>query len=172
MTASSNASTDLLGYLTFVEIPNLGIVGGYLIVDRRARPVEFHCTAPVQPNRTQEILFGSSLRCTLYCDQIGRALLNQSSTDPSLLVTDEVQATELRSMASTALALLASDLPPRNVGESLKIGGYAFTTAPGFEADQRQIRELLAGVAEGGWDLAEPLGRIRAAVHEAQRAAA
>ena len=109
MTASGSKSTRLLGYLTFVVIPQHGIVGGYLLVNQRARPVEFHCTAPVLPNRAQEILYGCTFRSALLCDQIGQALLGQASQPPSLLLTDEPDAVGLRRLNNIPLALFVDE---------------------------------------------------------------
>src|SRR4051812_23172961 len=61
MTAGG-ASPAALGFLTVVEDEQQGLVGGYLLLNPLGRPVEFHCTAPVKPNRAQQILYGPTLR--------------------------------------------------------------------------------------------------------------
>ena len=50
-----------LGFLTVVEHPQHGLFGGYLLLNHGGRPLEFHCTAPIKPNRAQEILYGPTL---------------------------------------------------------------------------------------------------------------
>ena len=42
-----------LGFMTAVEIGDRNFVGGLLVTDRFGRPLEFQCTTPVKPNRTQ-----------------------------------------------------------------------------------------------------------------------
>ena len=49
-------SKPALGFLTVVEHPQYGLFGGYLVLNLAGRPLEFHCTAPIKPNRAQEIL--------------------------------------------------------------------------------------------------------------------
>ena len=64
-----------LGFLTVVENETLGLIGGYLLLNAAGRPLEFHCTAPVKPSRTQEILYGPTLRPYLLAEVIGQALV-------------------------------------------------------------------------------------------------
>lgn len=178
MTASGS-NTNSLGYLTFVEIPNHGVVGGYLIVNQRARPVEFHCTAPVFSNRTQEILFGETFRTALLCDQIGAALLGQASQRPSLLLTDEPVAAGLRRLFEVPMAVFIKSGQETRYQQAVYQGAEWYheltdstvTDVAGFEQDREIIRETLKNV-ESGFDVTEPLERIRAAINEAQRAAA
>ena len=64
---AENALTQAaIGFLTVVDEPAHGLFGGYLILNPAGRPVEFHCTAPVKPNRAQEILYGTTLKPYLY----------------------------------------------------------------------------------------------------------
>lgn len=197
MNASDSTSSNTLGYLTYVRIPNLGIVGGCLLVNERARPIEFHCTAPVQSTRSQQILYGRTFRSALLCDNIGSALLQQTTHRVDLLLTDVAEALALRQTQGVPIALFVPDeentLPQlfdaaevcsetndsesNAEGDSLRrewsfeFGGYSFTSPPDFPDDRESIRSTLLQVARD-WDLAEPLERIRAAIQEAQRAAA
>ena len=71
MSASGSKSVPSVGFLTVQEFTDLGLIGGYLILNAVGRPLEFHCTAPVRPNRAQEILYGPTLAPFLYGEQIG-----------------------------------------------------------------------------------------------------
>ena len=62
MSSAPPKSAACLGFLTVVEHAELGLLGGYLLLNAAGRPLEFHCTAPVKPNRAQEILYGPTLR--------------------------------------------------------------------------------------------------------------
>lgn len=171
---SSNNAIKPLGYMTFVEIANHGIVGGYLLVNERARPIEFHCTAPVLASRTQEILYGKTFRSALICDQIGQALLSQASQQPSLLLTDEMDVLELRKQIDMPVALFVSDDHDARLLQdywSFELSGCSITTAQDYEEDRAMVRDLIRQI-DPTWDLIEPLERIRAAIQEAQRAAA
>ena len=70
MGASDSKSLPAIGFLTVVTIPDQGLVGGYLVLNAAARPLEFHCTTPVRANRAQEILYGPTLRPYLFGEQI------------------------------------------------------------------------------------------------------
>ena len=56
MSMGDTKSQPALGFLTILEHDQLGYVGGYLILNSAGRPLEFHCSAPVKPNRAQQIL--------------------------------------------------------------------------------------------------------------------
>jgi len=77
-----------LGFLTVVDQPLQGLVGGYLLLNAHARPLEFHCTVPVRPNRAQEILYGSTLEPFMYGEQIGPTLIKTSKLRPAAVFTD------------------------------------------------------------------------------------
>src|SRR5262245_14167997 len=88
MSSAPANSTPCLGFLTAVENPDLGIAGGYLLLNAAGRPLEFHCTAPVKPTRTQEILYGPTLKPFLLGEQIGQTLLSKSKLTPVVVCTD------------------------------------------------------------------------------------
>src|ERR1044071_2335982 len=85
---SASTSQGSLGFLTVVEHEEHGLVGGDLVLTLTGRPLEFHCTAPVKPNRAQQILYGPTLKPYLYGEQIGQALLGKGATEPSVVCTD------------------------------------------------------------------------------------
>ena len=64
------------------------LIGGYLVLNAVGRPLEFHCTEPVKPNRAQQILYGATLRPYLYGEQIGKALVDSGKMFPDLIVTN------------------------------------------------------------------------------------
>ncbi len=187
MTASTPDTAKLLGYLTFVEFAEHGIVGGYLLVNQQARPVEFHCSAPLRPNRAQEILYGPTLRPYLFSEQIGQTLVCQSPHPPQVILTDEELALGLRALLDVPVVFLpdvgnsdmevhakrrtADSVPFQVDGLPFHGDGLRLQTLIGFESDQPLVAARLRQLASG-WDLCEPLGRIREAIQEAQRAAA
>jgi hypothetical protein len=79
---------EKLGFLTVTDQPRLGLIGGYLILNQAGRPLEFHCTTPLKPNRTQEILYGSTLEPFLYGEQIAKTLLTRSKSPVSYILTN------------------------------------------------------------------------------------
>jgi hypothetical protein len=100
-----------LGFLTVVEHPQYGLFGGYLVLNTAGRPLEFHCTAPIKPNRAQQILYGPTLESFLYGEQIGQTLVNQASVPPMLICTDREPALAAREHVSAPVVLV---LPPED----------------------------------------------------------
>src|SRR3954469_20221301 len=99
-------SVPTLGFLTVVEHPQHGLFGGFLLLTMNGRPLEFHCTAPVKPNRAQEILFGPTLAPYLYGEQIGRTLLAKSSVEPLVVCTDLAAMLAVREHTAAPVALV------------------------------------------------------------------
>jgi hypothetical protein len=73
---------ERFGFITVVEVPELGFAGGMLVVSPQGRPIEFHCTPPVAENRTQKILYGQTYRGFLFCDQIAASIFEKSKARP------------------------------------------------------------------------------------------
>ncbi len=187
-------SKPALGFLTVVEHPQYGLFGGYLVLNMAGRPLEFHCTAPIKPNRAQEILYGPTLQSFLYGEQIGQTLIQQAATAPLLVCTDQEPALAAREYASMPMVLVlptngetiaepaAQPMPgersrvvrldyahhgPRLV--TFELGRNRLALPERAEEDRGLVTARLAELAES-FDLAEPFHRIRAAIEEAQQA--
>ena len=72
---TTKQKTISLGFLTVRKHPSRGYFGGFLVLNVLARPLEFHCTLPVQPTRAQQILYGATLDEFISGEQIARALI-------------------------------------------------------------------------------------------------
>jgi hypothetical protein len=176
-----------LGFLTIIDNPQHGLFGGYLVLSASGRPLEFHCTVPIKPNRAQEILYGPTLDDFLYGEQIGQTLLKKSSLKPLMVCTDRRQALAVRQYIDQPVVLV---LPPdeslaietgqrmlrfdraHGGGPNLlcfELGRNRLALPAKAEAERQAIQEGLGGLAET-FDLAEPFERIRQAIDEAQRA--
>jgi hypothetical protein len=193
--SNSSNSKPAIGFLTVIENPQFGLFGGYLILNMAGRPLEFHCTAPIKPNRAQEILYGPTLEAFLYGEQIGQTLVNKGTATPLLVCTDREPALAAREYLSMPLALV---MPPEGslVEESsnsvlmegkpekvfridpphrgprlvtFQLGGNRLALPERAEEDRRKITESLAGL-DDLLDLTEPFQRIRDAIEEAQQA--
>jgi hypothetical protein len=115
MSANNAKPKSALGFLTVLDHPQHGLFGGYLILNMAGRPLEFHCTAPIKPNRAQEILYGPTLESFLYGEQIGFTLLEQAKIDPLLVCTDRQAALAVRELIALPVALV---LPADSSGET------------------------------------------------------
>lgn len=184
-------SKSALGFLTVVQHPQFGLFGGYLLLNVAGRPLEFHCTAPIKPNRAQEILYGPTLESFLYGEQIGQTLLNQANIAPLLVCTDQTPALAAREHTSTPLVLVLSpkddwaEAPSEEHADRFfrvdaahrggprlaifQLGRNRLAVAEQAVDDRQLITERLGELADS-FDLAEPFQRIREAIEEAQQA--
>ena len=112
MESGKSVSKPAIGFLTVIDHPQHGLFGGYLVLNLAGRPLEFHCTAPIKPNRAQQILYGPTLESFLYGEQIGFTLLGHAKTSPLVVCTDHEPVLSLRELIDLPVALV---LPP---GES------------------------------------------------------
>ena len=181
------ASNGALGFLTVLEHEQHGLVGGYLILNPSGRPLEFHCTVPVKPNRAQQILFGPTLAPYLYGEQIGHALVTKSSLAPLVVCTDVEAALSLRDYVSLPVALVVGACEPSVATSStsqwrvdaahtaspnltsFSVGRNSLAVALGRDGDRQAILAQSEALSE--FDLGEPFERIREAIEEAHKGA-
>jgi hypothetical protein len=195
---SHAGSKTALGFLTVRNHEDAGLIGGYLILNDVGRPLEFHCTAPVKPNRAQQILFGPTLEPFLYGEQIGQTLLGKTSLEPLAVYTDVAAALAVRDFVKTPVALVLGAAPPNESAPHAAEAGGSDSARSGSAATWRldaahataRLATFLLGqnrlaVAEehrrdqdeiqqrlatlADFDLAEPFERIREALEEAHK---
>jgi len=183
-----------LGFLTVVEDRQHGLFGGYLLVNTSGKPLEFHCTAPIKPNRAQEILYGPTLLPCLYGEQIGQTLLATAKAEPLAVCTDCQPALALGEYIDVPVVLVLPPKGPRDetAGEPTPSGHSDRTwridaphgDRPGLVSFQLGRNHLALPVADisgrelladrltpmaDSFDLAEPFDRIRDAIEEARQ---
>ena len=160
-----------LGFLTAIEDAERGFVGGLLVTNRFGRPLEFQCTAPVKPNRAQQILYGPTLRPYICSDLLGKVLVEKAGAQVQLVITDCDAALELRNQVQHPVAWLAQmDQSLFHEWEATLIAkakSYALLAHPKFPGDVDAIKTLLQQTEVS--DLAEPFGRVREALIEARK---
>ena len=109
MESGKSCSKPAIGFLTVIDNPQHGLFGGYLVLNLAGRPLEFHCTAPIKPNRAQQILYGPTLESFLYGEQIGATLFGHAKISPLVVCTDREPILALRDLVDVPVALI---LPP------------------------------------------------------------
>jgi hypothetical protein len=164
-----------LGFMTAVEIGDRSFVGGLLVTDRFGRPLEFQCTTPVKPNRTQELLYGPTLVPFILGDLLGKALLNRISVKPSLILTSRVEMLSLRSGisipvlydedSSQADSKKAASQSSLSSQLQVRIGKQTFRIHDDF-ADDLAIVERIGQQLSEDADMREPLERVGDALRE------
>ncbi|MDR1958184.1 MAG: hypothetical protein LBQ54_03940 [Planctomycetaceae bacterium] len=190
---------SLLGFLTVTENVRYGFIGGYLVLNISARPVEFHCTAPVRATRAQEILYGTTLRAFLCGEQIAPTLIQRSKNMPMLFLTDYPFVLSAQNQINAPMIYVPQNPRQQEIrlsefgmdGETAreKVLRESVLDADGNPLNMTVVHGKEFGIAENPpqhsreeiltWietfsekmDLLEPFERIRLALEEAQRAA-
>jgi hypothetical protein len=176
-------SSAALGFLAVVEHEVHGLFGGYLLLNAAGRPLEFHCSAPMKPNRAQQILYGPTLEPYLYGEQIGATLVQAAKQPAAIVFVEQTAALAVREHIDLPVALVVggaasgaasfSDARPlldrRPDGEALTVGQNHLVVPRRYAADCKWIGERL-GSSDDWFDFSEPFQRIRTAIEEAQRA--
>ncbi len=171
MAADGKQDELRLGFLTAVDSPEQGYVGGLLVTNQLGRPLEFQCTTPVKPNRTQEILYGPTLESFILAELIGKTLVEKAGVKPHLILTDRAPILELREQVQLPVLLVESKSENAAGSETVVLGRQTLR----FHAahtDDRQVIESRAGRIPDDADLGEPFDRVREALREATQAGA
>lgn len=174
MAERSDQTKTHLGFLTAQENEEMGFTGGLLLTSRLGRPLEFQCTSPIQPNKSQQILYGPTLRPYLMGELIGKTLLDRAEIKPQLLMTNLAEMLDLRTHISIPIVRLVLDqdgLPvdqdKRESGQH-QVGQWTVEVSEEFVSDVSRFEEIVNQLPEKA-DLAEPLSRVGDALLEAIR---
>ncbi len=159
-----------LGFLGVVNLAGTGFVGGLLVTNQLGRPLEFQCTTPVKPNRTQEILYGPTLASFVCAELIGKTLFERLQVKPQLIVCDQPEMLALRLVISLPVALILPKSAKAEEG-TIRAGAHQLRLHADFESDRDVVTEI-AKSFPGDADLIEPVERVREALQETLRAGA
>jgi hypothetical protein len=180
MDSDNGLSKKSLGFVSVRHRLDQGYFGGYLLVNSVARPLEFHCTVPVQPTRAQSILFGPTIEEFLCGEQIARALLSRAKVQPQVVLVDAPAVLCVRQWidmpilwitgASTSNVDHGFNYPnfQRNSPEYAQKphGPYSFACLDSYRSDLDLIDWMVESNAME-LDLKEPFERIVEALAEA-----
>lgn len=159
-----------LGFLRVVDVESIGFVGGMLVANRVGRPLEFQCTTPVRPNRTQAILYGPTLLPFVCSELIGKTLYERLAVKPQVVLVDQEALLDLRAYVPVPVACLvdavaATDLPDQT---RIRIGLQTIRFHPDYPEDSGEVATRTEGISADA-DMQEPLERIREALQETLR---
>ena len=155
-----------LGFLTAIEDAERGFVGGLLVTNRFGRPLEFQCTAPVKPNRAQQILYGPTLRPFVLSELIGRTLLDKIGVKPHLVLIESDEILDLRQHVPMPVACL---IKATATGETaMHFGKLSIGLHPDYPADRGEIEKHTKSIPVDA-NLREPFERVREALEETLR---
>jgi len=156
-----------LGFLTSIAVTDKGFVGGLLVTNHLGRPLEFQCTAPVRPNRTQEILYGPTLAPFLMGEVIGKTLLEKATVKPTLVLVESPEILDLRAQIAIPLAAIEGDASSSVKTDALRlrVGGQTILFPSTHPEDVELLRARVTQVPAEA-DLREPFERVRNALQE------
>lgn len=163
---SKNGHSDQLrlGFIAAVEVEGRGHVGGLLVTNHNGRPLEFQCTTPVRPDRTQEILYGRMLRPWLLGELIGKTLMDRVAIKPDLVFTGDPDILELRNHTAAPVACTSQTAAtPRS-----DLGGRRLQFHEAHQDDSQFVSQKIDLLPEQA-DLEEPLQRVNEALNETVR---
>lgn len=172
--AQAKKSDPGIGFYTVQYTERVGWIGGYLLLNRGGRPLEFHCTLPVQPSRAHEILYGPALRDHLIGEAIGPVLLARARVQPILVCCDQPESLKLEGTIEVPMGLVG-EAAESEEGPITRdaLPGYCEVPLSGstlYVSLESESRARAAASALGDLpDLLEPFGRIREAILEAQQ---
>lgn len=165
---ASKQSELRIGFLTAVDLGDGGFVGGMLVADRFGRPLEFQCTTPVKPNRTQQLLYGPTLVPFILGELLAKTLVERVSIKPDIVLTNREEMLDLRPLIERPVLFAVDD--QRSPELTVPVGAKSFRAHNEYAADVETVRKLAAGVS-GESDLHEPLERVEEALRETLGAA-
>lgn len=160
-----------LGFLSAIEIAELGYVGGLLVTNHLGRPLEFQCTSPVKPNQTQQILYGPTLVPYVLSELIGSTLLEKVAVKPHLVLVDDLQILETRNHSTVPVAYLGDKsndgdtATATETGETVSMGKQLLRFHVDYAKDRSQVEHISKAVPRDA-DLREPFERVQEALKE------
>ena len=173
-TASASNEPLRLGFLTAIHLDHRGHVAGLLVTNKYGRPLEFQCTAPVRPNRAQELLYGPTLVPFLLGELLSKTLVERITIKPHVVLTDMSEILDSRPHVSLPVACVAGKEGTKGragEGETVRIGKLSFGLHVEFAEDLNAFEKISKELANDA-DLLEPLERVREALQETMKAAA
>lgn len=171
--------TVTIGFLSVRKHSEHGYFGGYLVLNRLARPLEFHCTLPVKPSRAQALLYGPTIDDFVCGEQIGKALIAKAKLKPDLLICDssaalavtlisDVIAVQLDRRHAEAAGSERLELPTSHQTslKPLTARSHSFSVLSDSTLTEAQLDSILVNLS-ANFDLTEPFQRIVEALLEA-----
>ncbi len=85
-----------LGYLMVTRTADNDYVGGIMVTDPYAIPVEFKYSEPIKPTGLQKILYGNSIEKYLLVDVIAKKLLQNLEEKPKFILIEDSRLLDIQ----------------------------------------------------------------------------
>jgi hypothetical protein len=164
----SPGNEEAYAFVTVEQSTDLGFYGGCLLLNRFARPLEFHCSLPIQPSKAHVILYGDTLLDYVCGELIARGLVQRTKTVPALIFTDSQPVLSLRHVQDLPVAWVIASNTAEGSGATseMPLGDRCIHVLTPYARDLEVFRRVWEKSAPQ-IDLQEPFGRIRQALSEA-----
>ena len=93
--------TMSIGYMMVTRMDENQYIGGIMITDSYAIPVEFKYSAPIKPTGLQKILYGNSIEKYLMVDVIAKKLLQNIQEKPKYILLEDSRLLDLQGKIPT-----------------------------------------------------------------------
>jgi hypothetical protein len=175
---SSVSNRHGFGFVSVRKLPEHGYFGGLLIVNGLGRPLEFHCSLPFLPTKSQTILYGPTLDEFVAGEQIARALIAKSKSKLECIFTDSSPVLAVRNVIDEPIAAVISaedhlaesaaslvSLPEDRL-HFFRLDESKLSLLADYSRDVETLQHVWAE-QKPQFDLDEPFGRIAEALLEA-----
>lgn len=136
--------SENLGFLTVIDQFSTGLTGGYLVLNKTGRPLEFHCTMPLAPDKIQQILYGETLQPFLYGERIAQTLIQRSKLPVLSIFTDHAAVLPVQALAASPIVyVFGEETKPEtnNVSPPIReISEELSESLKGFGIDDAELR--------------------------------
>lgn len=149
------------------------MIGGLLVTNQLGRPLEFQCTTPVRPNRTQEILYGPTLQPFVFSELIGRTLLDRADVAPEVVLIRDQRLEEIAQLTRIPVARIVPDAA--DSASASQLGSCRVTWCSTGSLEQPCVPDAadrISALIPDTANLNEPFDRILEALQESMRVAA
>ncbi len=111
-----------IGYFSSMQLGDQ-FIGGIMITDHRAIPVEFKYTEPIKPTKIHKIIFGKVLEKYINEEVIRKNLLKDIKSQVSLFFVTDPKLLEAETMGNSPLIALQNTSFPKleNAGEIQRV---------------------------------------------------
>jgi len=164
MASKQQRPVCVLGFYQTVVRDDGEISGGVLITSHLGRPIEFQCSLPIRPNKTQKTLYGSTLMPFLKGELVAEALFHKLQAKPDILLIDDPGCFSESVWSEVPVARFVGQQEDEGAASIHKHQLYVDAC---HQEKFAAIHERLAKHIPDSADLREPLKRIEEALQEA-----
>ncbi|MFW6457310.1 MAG: hypothetical protein ACOC0A_03365 [Planctomycetota bacterium] len=162
--ATENEWELLLGFIVILDDQGDGYRGGYLCTREDGSPVEFHYTEPVSPTRSQELLYGKTLRPQLLGKHIAGSLMEGTKERPDAIITENMHVLagfEGDEIPVFCLCSEENEIPEGPNCKEVRNGSGSVVICWKSKGGEPEVLEEIKGI-----DIQEPLERARSVLKE------